>query len=129
MKSLQHQRKRRLRDPAPASVEVAQIVCRNLFTLFNAIILPPAIVLFILNDYRGAIAVSGMAFANTAIGLYQKFAMYWPPSSDFFQLKPLSSWQWMLALAVSIPVSGLALLTDRLLGVAPSTPQARQQPC
>jgi cation-transporting ATPase E len=50
----------------------AQIVSRNLFTLFNAIVVPAAILLVILGDSRGAIAVSGMAAVNTAVGLSQE---------------------------------------------------------
>jgi cation-transporting P-type ATPase E len=50
----------------------AQILSRNLFTLFNAIVVPAAIVLLILHDSRGAVAVSGMATINTVIGLFQE---------------------------------------------------------
>ena len=53
-------------------MQYAQIVSRNVFTLFNAIVVPAAIVLWILADFRGAIAVSGMATINTVIGLVQE---------------------------------------------------------
>ncbi len=53
-------------------LQYAQIVSRNVFTLFNAIVAPAAIVLWILADFRGAIAVSGMATINTVIGLVQE---------------------------------------------------------
>jgi len=53
-------------------LEYLQIVSRNVFTLFNAIVVPAAIVLWILADFRGAVAVSGMAAVNTVIGLVQE---------------------------------------------------------
>jgi cation-transporting ATPase E len=49
------------------------IVTRNLFTVFNALVVPAAVALFVLQEYRGAVAVSGMAVINTAIGLIQEF--------------------------------------------------------
>src|SRR5262245_27754104 len=52
--------------------EYAEIVARNLFTLFNAIVVPAAVALFLLGDYKGAVAVSGMAFVNTVLGLAQE---------------------------------------------------------
>jgi magnesium-transporting ATPase (P-type) len=45
------------------------IVARNLFTLFNATVAPAAVALFLLGEYRGAVAASGMAVVNTLIGL------------------------------------------------------------
>jgi cation-transporting ATPase E len=45
------------------------IVRRNTLTLFNILVTPAAVALFLLGDYRGAWAVSGMAVANTLIGL------------------------------------------------------------
>src|SRR5215218_2578398 len=48
------------------------IVVRNLATWFNALVVPSAIVLFHLREYRGAVAVSGMMVVNTVIGLAQE---------------------------------------------------------
>jgi cation-transporting ATPase E len=48
------------------------IIARNLFTLFNALVVPAAIGLFALKEYRGGVAVSGMAVINTVIGLVQE---------------------------------------------------------
>ncbi len=53
-------------------LQYAQIVFENVFTLFNAIVVPAAIALLILHDVRGAVAVSGMAIVNTSIGLFQE---------------------------------------------------------
>jgi cation-transporting ATPase E len=52
--------------------EYAEIVARNLFTLFNALVVPAAIALFALGEYRDGIAVSGMAVANAVLGLAQE---------------------------------------------------------
>ncbi len=49
-----------------------QIVSRNLVTWFNAMVTPAAVALWVLGEYQGAIAVSGMAIVNSAIGLYQE---------------------------------------------------------
>src|SRR5207249_2158975 len=48
------------------------IVSRNLFTVFNALVAPAAVALFILGKYQGAIAVSGFAITNTLLGLVQE---------------------------------------------------------
>ncbi|HQR09040.1 MAG TPA: cation-translocating P-type ATPase [Gemmatales bacterium] len=48
------------------------IVVRNLATWFNALVVPAAIALFQLEEYRGAIAVSGMLVVNTILGLSQE---------------------------------------------------------
>lgn len=48
------------------------IAVRNLVTLFNALVVPAAIALFILGDYRSAWAVSAYAVINTLIGLVQE---------------------------------------------------------
>src|SRR5579871_2878469 len=48
------------------------IVRRNLFTLFNALILPAAVALFVLGEYGDAVAVSGMALTNLVLGLVQE---------------------------------------------------------
>jgi cation-transporting ATPase E len=52
--------------------EYHDILSRNLFTLFNALVLPAAVALFLLKEYQGAIAVSGVAVINSAIGLFQE---------------------------------------------------------
>jgi cation-transporting ATPase E len=48
------------------------ILSRNLFTLFNALVVPAAIALFLLKEYRGAWSVSSLAVINAAIGLVQE---------------------------------------------------------
>lgn len=48
------------------------IVVRNVVTLFNALVVPAAVALFVLGDYRGAWAVSAMAIFNTLLGLVQE---------------------------------------------------------
>ena len=50
----------------------ADIAARNLFTLFNAVVVPAAAALFLFGDYKAAIAVSGMALTNTVLGLAQE---------------------------------------------------------
>ena len=60
------------RKPRHHQFQYAQIVFGNVFTLFNACVVPAAIALLILHDVRGAIAVSGMAIVNTLIGLFQE---------------------------------------------------------
>jgi cation-transporting ATPase E len=63
----------RMNEPPRSQLrDYAQIVARNLFTLFNLMVLPAAIALFALEEYRGAIAVSAMAVINSAIGLVQE---------------------------------------------------------
>lgn len=57
------------RVPESKYADFLRIVARNLFTLFNFLVTPAAIALFALNKYQGALAVSGMAIVNTAIGL------------------------------------------------------------
>jgi cation-transporting ATPase E len=52
---------------------ILDILRRNVLTLFNALVVPAAIALFVLGDYRGAWAVSAMAVANLAIGLTHEF--------------------------------------------------------
>ncbi len=52
--------------------EYADIVRRNVLTLFNALVVPAALALFALHEYRGAIAVSGMAVTNMVLGLWQE---------------------------------------------------------
>ncbi len=53
-------------------LDYAHIVGRNLFTGFNAMVTPAAFALFFLHEFQGAIAVSGMALVNTALGLAQE---------------------------------------------------------
>lgn len=53
--------------------EYGQIVARNLFTLFNLLVLSASVALVLLDEYRGAIAVSGLAILNSTIGLAQEF--------------------------------------------------------
>src|SRR5262249_26980571 len=48
------------------------ILARNVATLFNALVVPAAVALFWLEEYRGAAAVSGMAVLNTLLGLVQE---------------------------------------------------------
>jgi magnesium-transporting ATPase (P-type) len=55
-------------DPA----EYADIVARNVFTLFNALVVPAAAALLILRDWKAGATVSGMAAANTLLGLAQE---------------------------------------------------------
>lgn len=60
------------RVPRSSRAEYADIVSRNLLTLFNALVVPAAIALFALNEYRDAVAVSGMAITNVVLGLFQE---------------------------------------------------------
>ena len=55
----------------------AIIVRRNTLTLFNALVAPAALGLFLLGDYRGALAVGGMALTNSIIGLFHEFRTKW----------------------------------------------------
>jgi cation-transporting P-type ATPase E len=59
------------------AVEYMQIVARNVLTLFNALVVPAAVSLFLLREYRGAFAVSGMALTNTLLGLIQEIRAKW----------------------------------------------------
>lgn len=61
------------RPPRDSWRDAAEIVRRNTLTAFNALVVPAAVALFLLGDYRGAWAVSGMAVANTVIGLFHEF--------------------------------------------------------
>jgi cation-transporting ATPase E len=60
------------RPPSSGWAEYRDILARNTLTLFNALVVPAAVALFLLEDYRGAWAVSGMAVANSLIGLAQE---------------------------------------------------------
>jgi P-type E1-E2 ATPase len=55
----------------------AGIVARNVFTLFNLLIVPAAAALFALDDLRAAVAVSGMAITNLVLGLVQEVRAKW----------------------------------------------------
>jgi cation-transporting ATPase E len=57
------------RSPA---AEYAGIVARNVFTLFNFLVVPAALALFHLGDLQAAVAVSGMATTNLVLGLVQE---------------------------------------------------------
>jgi cation-transporting ATPase E len=48
------------------------IVSRHLFTLFNFMVAPAAVALFLMHEPQAGIAVSGMALVNTTIGLFQE---------------------------------------------------------
>lgn len=60
------------RTPNSAAREYCLIVLRNLFNWFNAMVVPAACALWYLGETQGALAVSGMAFVNTAISLAQE---------------------------------------------------------
>ncbi len=61
------------RPPDRSSAEYRAIVRRNVLTPFNALVVPAAIALFILGDYRSAWAVSALAVTNSLVGLVQEF--------------------------------------------------------
>lgn len=65
------------RPPRSDLADYIQIVRRNVFTLFNAMVVPAAIALFALKEWQGGIAVSGMAIINSAIGLAQEIRAKW----------------------------------------------------
>jgi cation-transporting ATPase E len=60
------------RTPRSEWREYAAIFRRNLFTGFNAMVAPAAVALLIVQEYRAAIAVSGMAILNTLLALIQE---------------------------------------------------------
>jgi cation-transporting ATPase E len=60
------------RAPRSDLAEYRAIAARNLLTLFNALVVPAAIALFLLHDYKAAWAVSGMAVINSLIGIVQE---------------------------------------------------------
>jgi cation-transporting ATPase E len=60
------------RAPRSAWAEYRDIFARNLFTLFNALVVPAAIALFVLHKYGEAWTVSAMAVINSIIGLVQE---------------------------------------------------------
>jgi cation-transporting ATPase E len=65
---------RAARSPWP---EYRDIFVRNLFTLFNGLVVPAGIALFLLGEYRGAWAVSALAVINTLLGLVQELRAKW----------------------------------------------------
>ncbi|MFO0876802.1 MAG: cation-translocating P-type ATPase [Gemmataceae bacterium] len=52
--------------------EYLDILQRNLLTVFNALVMPAAVVLLWLGDYKAGFAVSGMMIVNTFLGLFQE---------------------------------------------------------
>ena len=58
--------------PRTRTRDYLAILARNLFTGFNAMVTPAAIALGLLGDWRGAVAVSGMAILNTGLALVQE---------------------------------------------------------
>ncbi len=54
------------------AAEYRDIVVRNVVTLYNALVVPAAAILFFLGDYKAGIAVSGMAVINMVLGLAQE---------------------------------------------------------
>jgi cation-transporting ATPase E len=53
-------------------LEYRAIIARNVLTLFNALVVPAAIALFLLKEYSGAWSVSAMALINSILGLVQE---------------------------------------------------------
>ncbi len=60
------------RVPRSDRAEYLAIVVRNLFTLFNVLVTPAAVSLFLLGERGDALAVSGMALTNLFLGLVQE---------------------------------------------------------
>ena len=60
------------RTPNSELADYLNIVGRNLFTVFNLMVTPAAVALFLSGKIQGGIAVSGMAVVNTAISLIQE---------------------------------------------------------
>jgi cation-transporting ATPase E len=59
------------------AAEYRDIFFRNIFTLFNAFVVPAAIWLFYLEELRAAGAVSALAVINTILGLVQELRAKW----------------------------------------------------
>ena len=55
-----------------SAADYLAILGRNVLTLFNALVVPAALALFWLGEYRDGIAVSGMALTNMVLGLVQE---------------------------------------------------------
>lgn len=60
------------RLPSSQRREYIDIFRRNLVTVFNALVAPAAVVLFLLEEYPAAWAVSAMALINSGVGLFQE---------------------------------------------------------
>src|SRR5438105_109688 len=65
------------RAPRSDLAEYRAIVARNVLTLFNVLVAPAAVALFLLHDYKAAWAVSALAVINTLIGLAQEVRAKW----------------------------------------------------
>jgi cation-transporting ATPase E len=65
------------RTPRSDWADYANIVARNVFTWFNAMVTPAAIGLILLREYQGALAVSAMAVINSLLGLAQEVKSKW----------------------------------------------------
>jgi magnesium-transporting ATPase (P-type) len=65
------------RAPQAPWADYRAILWRNVFTLFNGLVVPAAVALFLLGEWRGAVAVSGLALLNSAIGLAQELRAKW----------------------------------------------------
>jgi cation-transporting ATPase E len=59
------------------AAEYLDIVRRNVLTLFNALVVPAAILLLMLGEYKAGAAVSGMMIVNTVLGLAQEIRAKW----------------------------------------------------
>src|SRR6516164_10921348 len=60
------------RPPHAEFAAYRDIVLRHVATLFNALVAPAAVALFLLRDYRSAWTVSALALINSLIGLVQE---------------------------------------------------------
>lgn len=60
------------RESRTDAADYWEIFSRNFFTIYNFMVIPAAILLLILGEYKGGLAVSGMAFANLLLGLGQE---------------------------------------------------------
>jgi cation-transporting P-type ATPase E len=65
------------RAPHAEWKDYASILSRNVLTWFNAMVTPAAIGLILLQQYQGALAVSGMAIVNSLLGLVQEIRSKW----------------------------------------------------
>ena len=57
--------------------EYRDILARNLFAMFSAMVVPAAVAMFLLGEWRGAVAVGGLAVVNTALGVSQDLHAKW----------------------------------------------------
>jgi cation-transporting ATPase E len=65
------------RAPRSDLAEYRAIAVRNVLTLFNALVVPAAVALFLLERYAPAWSVSGMAVINSLIGIVQEVRAKW----------------------------------------------------